>query len=193
VSITWGAVCRAKQGQSISGDVYVVREYAEGQALISIIDGLGGGIEAERAAQLAAQLLEQYPDYPLQDLIRRSHTALHSTRGAVIGILRLEQASNQATYVGVGNIGVQVYSRQPIKPISKNGILGFRLPTLLELRYVYDPGDIFVLYSDGVSSSFAQDNKIDIKQPPQRMAEQILETYGKHIDDATVVAVKTMV
>jgi len=193
VSITWGAVCRAKQGQSISGDVYVVREYAEGQALISIIDGLGGGIEAERAARLAAQLLEQYPDYPLQDLIRRSHTALHSTRGAVIGILRLEQASSHATYVGVGNIGVQVYSRQPIKPISKNGILGFRLPTLLELRYVYDPGDIFVLYSDGVSSSFAQDNKIDIKQPPQRMAEQILETYGKHIDDATVVAVKTVV
>jgi serine phosphatase RsbU (regulator of sigma subunit) len=193
VSITGGAVCRAKQGQSISGDVYVVREYAEGQVLISIIDGLGGGIEAERAARLAAQLLEQYPDYPLQDLIRRSHTALRSTRGAVIGILRLEQASSHATYVGVGNIGVQVYSRQPIKPISKNGILGFRLPTLLELRYVYDPGDIFVLYSDGVSSSFAQDGKIDIKQPPQRMAEQILETYGKHIDDATVVAVKTVV
>ena len=193
MSITWGAVCRAKQGQSISGDVYVVREYAEGQTLISIIDGLGGGIEAERAARLAAQLLEQYPDYPLQDLIRRSHTALHSTRGAVIGILRLEQASNQATYIGVGNIGVQVYSRQPIKPISKNGILGFRMPTLLELRYVYDPGDIFVLYSDGVSSSFAQDSKIDIKQPPQCLAEQILETYGKHIDDATVVAVKTLV
>jgi len=192
VSITWGAVCRAKQGQSISGDVYVVCEYAEGQVLISIIDGLGGGIEAERAARLAAQLLEQYPDYPLQDLIRRSHAALHSTRGAVIGILRLEQASSHATYVGVGNIGVQVYSRQPIKPISKNGILGFRLPTLLELRYVYDPGDIFVLYSDGVSSSFAQDSKIDIKQSPQRMAEQILETYGKHIDDATVVAVKTV-
>jgi phosphoserine phosphatase RsbX len=193
VSITWGAVCRAKQGQSISGDVYVVREYAEGQVLISVIDGLGGGSEAERAARLAAQLLEQYPDYPLQDLIRRSHTALHSTRGAVIGILRLEQATNHATYVGVGNIGIQVYSRQPIKPISKNGILGFRLPSLLELRYVYDPGDIFVLYSDGVSSTFAQDGKIDIKQPPQRMADQILETYGKHTDDATVVAVKTVI
>jgi phosphoserine phosphatase RsbX len=193
VSITWGAVCRAKQGQSISGDVYVVREYAEGQVLISVIDGLGGGIEAERAARLAAQLLEQYPDYPLQDLIRRSHTALHSTRGAVIGILRLEQATCHATYVGVGNIGVQVYSRQPIKPISKNGILGFRLPSLLELRYVYDPGDIFVLYSDGVSSNFAQDSKIDIKQTPQRMADQILENYGKHTDDATVVAVKTVV
>jgi negative regulator of sigma-B (phosphoserine phosphatase) len=191
VSISWGAVCRAKQGQSVSGDVYVIREYAEGFVLASIIDGLGGGTEAERAARLAAQMIEQYPDYQLQDLIRRSHDALHSTRGAVIGLLRLDLTNHHATYVGVGNIGVQVYSRQPIKPISKNGILGFRLPTLLELRYVYDPGDIFVLYSDGISSTFSQDNKIDIKQPPQRMAEQILTAYGKYSDDATVLAIKT--
>ena len=83
------------------------------------------------------------------------------------------------------------HSRRPIKPISKNGILGYRLPTLLELRYSYDPGDIFVLYSDGVSSQFSQDAQIDIKQPPQRIADDILARYGKPIDDATVLVVKT--
>lgn len=191
MTINWGAVCRAKQGQTVSGDVYTVQEYAEGRVLASVIDGLGGGQEAERAARLAAQTLRQYPDIPLQDLIRRSHAALHSTRGAVIGLLRLDLSANQATYVGVGNIGVQVYSRQPIKPISKNGILGFRLPNLLELRYTYDAGDLFVLYSDGVSSHFAQDNKIDLKQPPQGMAEQVLAQYGKFTDDATVLVIKT--
>jgi phosphoserine phosphatase RsbX len=160
--------------------------------LAAVVDGLGGGAEAERAARLAAQMIEQHPEYPLQELIRRSHTALHSTRGAVIGLLRLDLADNNASYVGVGNIGLQVYSRQPIKPISKNGILGFRLPTLLELRYMYDPGDVFVLYSDGVSATFAQDATIDLKQPPQQMAEHILKAYGKHTDDATVVVIKTM-
>jgi serine/threonine protein phosphatase PrpC len=191
VTISWGAVCRAKQGQNISGDVYVVQEYAEGRVLASVIDGLGGGQEAERAARLAAETLREYPDMPLQELTRRAHTALHSTRGAVIGMLRLELALNQATYVGVGNIGIQVYSRQPIKPISKNGILGFRLPNLLEMRYTYDPGDLFVLYSDGVSNHFAQDTKIDLKQPPQRMAEQVLAHYGKLTDDATVLVIRT--
>jgi serine/threonine protein phosphatase PrpC len=191
VTISWGAVCRAKQGQNISGDVYFVEEYLEGVVLASVIDGLGGGLEAERAASLAAETLRRNPAMPLQELIRRSHAALHSTRGAVIGLLRLELVANQATYVGVGNIGVQVYSRQPIKPISKNGILGFRLPNLLELRYSYDPGDLFVLYSDGVSGHFAQDNKIDLKQPPQQMAEQVLASYGKHSDDATVVVMRT--
>jgi phosphoserine phosphatase RsbX len=191
VTIEWGAVCRAKQGQRVSGDVYLVEEYAEGMVLASVIDGLGGGEEAERAARLAAQTLRQNPDAPLQDLIRRSHAALHATRGAVIGLLRLELSTGQATYTGVGNIGAQVYSRRPIKPISKNGILGFRLPSLLELRYTYDPGDLFVLYSDGVSSHFAQDNKLDLKQPPQRLADQVLSGYGKLIDDATVLVIRT--
>lgn len=192
MTITWGAVCRAKQGQSISGDVYLVLEHGEQSVLATVVDGLGGGAEAERAARLAAQVIEQHPDFPLQELIRRSHTALHSTRGAVIGLLRLDLATNNASYVGVGNIGLQVYSRQPIKPISKNGILGFRLPTLLELRYTFDPGDVFVLYSDGVSAHFAQDAKIDLRQPPQSMAEQVLGSYGKLIDDATVVVIKTV-
>jgi serine/threonine protein phosphatase PrpC len=191
VTWAWGAVCRAKQNQLVSGDIYVVQEHGEGLVLAAIVDGLGGGEEAARAARAAVQVINEHTDWPLQDLMHRSHAALHSTRGAVIGLLRLDQPSHKASYVGVGNIGMQVYSRQMIKPISKNGILGFRLPTLLELHYVYDPGDIFVLYSDGVSSRFALDGQIDIRQPPQRIADQILAAYGKHIDDATVVVIKT--
>jgi len=191
VTWAWGAVCRAKQNQLVSGDIYVVQEHGEGLVLAAIVDGLGGGGEAARAARAAVQVINEHTDWPLQDLMHRSHAALHSTRGAVIGLLRLDQQSHKASYVGVGNIGMQVYSRQMIKPISKNGILGFRLPTLLELHYIYDPGDIFVLYSDGVSSRFALDGQIDIRQPPQRIADQILAAYGKHIDDATVVVIKT--
>ena len=86
---------------------------------------------------------------------------------------------------------MQVYSRQPIKPISKNGILGFRLPALLELNYTYDSGDTFVLFSDGVSSRFGQENLVNLRQTPQQISELILDRYGKTIDDATVVTIKT--
>jgi serine/threonine protein phosphatase PrpC len=188
---TWGAVCRPKQHQRVSGDIYLVEEYREGGLLAAVIDGLGGGEEAAHAARGAEEVLRQQPDWPLRELIQRSHTALHATRGAVIGLLRLDATAQKVSYVGVGNIGVHVYTRQTIKPISKNGILGFRLPQLLELSYTYDPGDLFVLYSDGISSRFSLDGKIDIRQPPQRIAEQILELYGKHTDDATVVVIRT--
>jgi serine phosphatase RsbU (regulator of sigma subunit) len=191
VTWTWGAVCRPKQNQPISGDIYLVLEQAGGQLLVVVVDGLGGGEEAAHAARAAEQVIREHVDWPLQDLVQRSHIALHSTRGAVIGLLRLDPHRNKASYVGVGNIGVQVYSRQSIKPISKNGILGFRLPTLLEMHYIYDPGDIFILYSDGISARFALDGQVDIRQPPQCIADKILGTYGKQIDDATIVVIKT--
>ncbi|HWQ13074.1 MAG TPA: SpoIIE family protein phosphatase [Roseiflexaceae bacterium] len=192
MSVEWGAVCRAKRGQETSGDTYLVHEHGGGCTLAAVIDGLGGGEEAARAARIAETLLRERAEHPLQELVRQSHAALHATRGAVAGLLRLEAPGRSVSYVGVGNVGVHVYSRQPIKPISKNGILGYRLPTLLELRYAYEPGDIFVLYSDGVSSQFGQDSQIDLKQPPQQLAEQILARYGKLTDDATVLVLRTL-
>ncbi|MFQ3630342.1 SpoIIE family protein phosphatase [Roseiflexus sp.] len=191
MNITWGACNRAKQGQSISGDAWMVAPLNDNGILAAVIDGLGGGEEAAHAARLAEGVFRERAERPLQEIIRVSHETLHATRGAVVGLLRLNPAQSSASYIGVGNIGIYVYSRKPIKPISKNGILGYRLPTLLELTYTYDPGDLFVLYSDGISSQFAQDLSLDIRQPPQALAEQIVRTYGKHSDDATVVVVQT--
>lgn len=191
MNIIWGACNRAKQGHSISGDAWMVAPLNDNGILAAVIDGLGGGEEAAHAARLAEGVFRERAERPLQEIIRVSHEALHATRGAVVGLLRLNPAQSSASYIGVGNIGIYVYSRKPIKPISKNGILGYRLPTLLELTYTYDPGDLFVLYSDGISSQFAQDLSLDIRQPPQALAEQIVRTYGKHSDDATVVVVQT--
>lgn len=191
MNIAWGAYNRAKRGQSISGDAWLVTPLNGSGILAAVVDGLGGGEEAARAARLAETIFRERAERPLQELIRISHEALHTTRGAVVGLLRLDPIQSNASYIGVGNIGIYVYSRKPIKPISKNGILGYRLPTLLELTYTYDPGDLFVLYSDGVSSQFAQDLHLDIRQSPQALAEQIVQIYGKQSDDATVVVIQT--
>ncbi len=191
MTFEWGAASRPKHGQTVSGDTYAVVHPPDGSVIIAVIDGLGGGEEAARAARLAEQVVREHSNWSLQEQVHAMHTALHGTRGAVVGLLRLDLTAARANYVGVGNIGAHVYSRQPIKPISKNGIIGFRLPALLELRYTYDPGDIFVLYSDGITARFGQDAQLDLKQPPQAFADRILQQYGKTVDDATVVVVKT--
>lgn len=186
----WGAATRPKQGQAISGDAFVVETYGEQQLLVSVIDGLGGGAEAARAAENAVTVLREYPGHPLHDLVKRAHHALHGTRGAVIAMLQIHLARRHAAFTGVGNIGVQVYSNTSIKPISKNGILGYRLPTLLCLDYSYNSGDTFVLFSDGISSRFSLEKEIDLALPPQPLAEAILSRYGKHNDDATVLVLR---
>jgi serine phosphatase RsbU (regulator of sigma subunit) len=190
MTITWGAFCRPKQGQSVSGDVYVVEQYGEGMVLATVIDGLGGGSEAAYAANLAADIFRRIPDQPLPDLMRRAHVALHSSRGAVVGLLRLDTRNHRASYVGVGNIGIYVYTTQQIKPISKNGIVGARLPTLLELHYTYNSGDTFVLYSDGISSRWSVATGTSPLVSPDQFAAGLVENFGKLSDDATVLVVR---
>lgn len=190
-SATWGAVCRPKHGQSVSGDIYFVQPLPANALLLSIVDGLGGGEEAAKAARGAVASICAHPERPLQELIQRAHTAIQGTRGAVIGLLRVDLAAHLLSYVGVGNIGFHAYSVSAIKPISKNGILGYRMPSLLELTYTFDPGDTFVLYSDGISARFSLDRTISPHLPPQALAEAMLEHYGKTIDDATALVLTT--
>jgi negative regulator of sigma-B (phosphoserine phosphatase) len=190
MEFSWGAVNRPKDGQLVSGDTYVVETDAAQYLLVSVIDGLGGGEEARRAAHAAADVLREHPNSDPEELVRRAHRALHQTRGAVLALLQFDLQRRQASFVGVGNVGVNVYAQEPIKPISKNGIIGYRLPQLLRLSYHYNSGDTFVLYSDGVSGRFALDAAFDHRQTPQTLAEQILHTYGKTNDDATVLVVR---
>jgi len=188
MKLRWGSTLRTKAGQSVCGDGLAVIE-VEGGALITVIDGLGGGVEAARPTTLALQVLREHPTRPLKELIERCHTALHGTRGAVIGLLRLEDQQHRATYVGVGNIGIHVVSDRMIKPISKNGILGHRqLPNLLEMSYIYNPNDLFVLYSDGISTRMISDSALNhLPENLDLLAIDLLERYGKTTDDATIL------
>ena len=190
MAFSWGAACRPKGGQTVSGDAYVVIPTNEHSLLVAAIDGLGGGEEAARAAKAAVEVIQANPNRDLNEIIRLSHTALQHTRGAVLALMTLDRRDHRMAFVGVGNIGAQVYSERAIKPISKNGILGYRLPQLLNLTYTYNSGDTFVLYSDGVSSRFSLESRISLALAPQQIADQILLNYGKTTDDATVVVVR---
>jgi phosphoserine phosphatase RsbX len=186
-----GIAARAKYGQKVSGDSYVIKNGGP-TALISVIDGLGGGEAAAEAASKAYTAIDVHSEKPLGQIMQAAHQACMGTRGAVVGLLRLELDAHRASYVGVGNIGIYVVSRHTIKPLSKNGIVGYRLPSLLEQHADYDAGDTFILFSDGISLRFADDAIMQQGLEPQALAESILESFGKTIDDATVVVVKTV-
>ncbi|HMQ33144.1 MAG TPA: SpoIIE family protein phosphatase, partial [Chloroflexaceae bacterium] len=149
-----------------------------------------GGEGAARAAEGAAAVLRASPGGDPALLMQQAHRAIQGTRGAVMALMTFNLQLRSVSYIGVGNIGAHVYSQIPIKPISKNGIVGYRLPHLLKLAYSYNFGDTFVLFSDGVSGRFTLDSAIGPSLPPQSLAERILNDYGKTTDDATVVVVR---
>lgn len=185
-----GVAERPKAGATVSGDSYLVKSNGSTE-LVAVIDGLGGGTAAAEAAKKAYDAIEANADRPLAAIMQAAHQACQGTRGAVVGLLRLDLQKHEATYMGVGNIGIYVVSKHVIKPLSRNGIVGYRMPTPMEHKATYDGGDTFILFSDGISPRFSEAPLMHESLTPQRLADRILESFGKTIDDVMVVVAKT--
>lgn len=187
----YGVVNQRKPGKLVSGDAYVFLDDLD-STLVALIDGLGSGHAAHEAATLAQRCITEHPKTCLPDLLQLCHQTLRGTRGAVIMCMRVDHLHEKVSFVGVGNIGVRVFSDTPIKPISRNGIVGFRMTNVREFSYTYTSGDVFVLHSDGISTRFSVDKRW-IRDPNtnlQEVAEDIAENYGKENDDVTVIVVR---
>ncbi|MGB9724131.1 MAG: SpoIIE family protein phosphatase [Chloroflexia bacterium] len=185
----YGVFSRPKADREVSGDAYLVLE-EKGFSLFALVDGLGSGEEAAHAARKAVECIREHRDLPLLEVLRACHSALHNTRGVVVGLLRVEEEAGRVRYAGVGNIGLWALSQEPFRPISYNGIVGYRLPRVQEFVGAYHPGDTFILYSDGIDDRFRSDEVLLREEgDPQRLAEAIARRYGRD-DDVCVLVVR---
>ena len=186
----YGAVNYSKPGNEVSGDAYWVYSDQD-RTLVSLIDGLGAGQAAHKAAECAKACVAQDTGVTLTEMLERCHQALRGTRGAVMMLMRVSHTQGMVSFAGIGNIGVKVFSDTPIKPISRNGIVGYRMNSVREFNYPYTKGDVFILHSDGISMRFAVDESW-VRDPStdlQQVAQDIADNFGKD-DDMTVVVVR---
>src|SRR5262245_39342500 len=102
--IEWAVAELAQRGERESGDHYVALA-TQDVGLVAVVDGLGHGIEAARAAKAAVRALERAVDRPLVQMIRDCHQQLSTTRGAVISAAVLDFRDETMTWLGVGKIG----------------------------------------------------------------------------------------
>jgi negative regulator of sigma-B (phosphoserine phosphatase) len=182
-------VCRPRVGETISGDRVGVWQ-DEASTLVTVIDGLGSGKPAAEASCLALACVEANQTRPLVEILARCHEATRNSRGVVMALARIEHRPDRLTFTGVGNVGFSASSHETMHAVSKNGLVGHRLPALLEFHFTCEPGDLFVLYSDGISPEFVRNGGVAALDGagPQELAQQIMSRFGKPDDDAAVTA-----
>jgi hypothetical protein len=178
-----GGFSRPFQGLTVCGDSFVTLQ-REGFFVAAVIDGLGHGYDSSVAAVRAGEVIQQYADLPVGEIVLRCHRELKPTRGAAVGVLRVAD-SGEGQFCGVGNIEVQALSGQAPSLFCTAGIVGHNLRTHRVLPFSMKPGDVYCLFSDGVS---ARGNlKSCLPGAPESVARRIVEQFGRAHDDATAL------
>jgi negative regulator of sigma-B (phosphoserine phosphatase) len=190
-SLEWGVAGRPLEGETESGDGYVVIT-DEGGAFIAVIDGLGHGVEAARASRLAAAALRDAPWVSLTEAITHCHQEIHGTRGAAITLASISAKAKSVTWTGVGNVDALLIHAAPGRAhdalLTRGGVVGYRIPPLRVRELPIVGEDTLIFTTDGIDSSF--DRQPSLELSPQDLANEILLNHAKRYDDALVLVAR---
>jgi Stage II sporulation protein E (SpoIIE) len=181
-----GAFSRPYKGLTICGDSFLIEDRG-GVLLAAVIDGLGHGYESSVAAELAVEVIKGCGDeMGVEAILRRCHEELRVTRGAAVGILKVEEGG-EGEFCGIGNIEVQALNGHAPSIFCLAGIVGHNLRASKVQRVTMKPGDIYCLMSDGIS--IRGNLKSCLPGAPEVVARRIVENWGRDHDDATALVV----
>jgi len=191
--IEWGVASLALAGEVESGDRHVVKTFPHG-ALLAVMDGLGHGEQAAAAANRAVKVLQTADTESIVSLLKRCHERLRSTRGVVMSVAAFNAVDETMTWIGVGNVeGVLLRADPTVVPgqkslVSRNGVVGSRLPLLEAAIVPVMRGDTLIFATDGIGSEFTQ--HLALGEGPQQLADKILAQYATRTDDALVLVAR---
>lgn len=189
--LAFGVATRPHPGCAVNGDAFVLRQWGE-SALAGVIDGLGHGPGAHKAAETARHYIEGHYDLPLAKLFQGVGRACRSTRGVVMALARFDWGLKKLSFASVGDIEVRVSPRERRASfLIQRGILGLNAPTVVVTELPWPNDQIMALHSDGLRSHWSWDEFPGItEQPATVMAARLLQALARDRDDATVLVVR---
>ena len=181
-----GGICTPISGEEHVGDGWSFVRSADAFAIM-VADGLGHGIDAERASRLAVEaFVASGLDAPSR-IVQRAHDALRGTRGAAVAVVRVEGV--EARFAGVGNVAGSVIADGVTRHmVSHPGIVGHQMSRVQEFTYPWSDRSLLVMASDGIRTQWRLDAYPGIsRRRPTLIAATLWRDFSRGRDDATVV------
>lgn len=189
MGVSYGLIHQPVVGEQTCGDTYLLLDRGT-FVLVAVVDGLGHGPAAEEAAQKAVAYIEAHATQPPQQLLEGCHRALRGTRGAVLAIARIERENGKLIHSGLGNIETRVVTAEKVyHPVTVHGIVGHQARKFRSEEIPFQPGDLLLMHSDGISDRFELSTKARGRDL-QLLASQIAHEHGRHHDDQLLLIVR---
>jgi negative regulator of sigma-B (phosphoserine phosphatase) len=173
-------------GEIAIGDAVVVDMAEAGErGVFAVIDGLGHGPNAARAADAAVQILRAYkPGTDVLTVMQSIHGNLRGTRGAAATVCIIED--ERITCCGVGNVALRSHGAD-IPFVLSPGILGSNVRRFRTVEARLVNKQRIVLHSDGIASdlSLSRLQHLDAEET----CDSIFRTHRKKNDDGAVLVI----
>lgn len=156
-----------------------------------VIDGLGHGEEAEKAALAGARTFALTPFVNPTMLFDDLHQAMTGTRGGAVAVAQYDGGSGNLRFAGIGNIGATLIALDKSRGLASHpGIVGAQFRKIQTFDYPEATGQLLVMFSDGLQSRWSlSDYPGLINRHPAIIATVLHRDYCRGRDDVTVLAV----
>ena len=181
-------------GERVCGDGYCVKQY-QGGFQIFVGDGLGHGIHAHEAVQLAIRAFKISREMDPVELLRDIHNDVKKTRGLVATIAAADFKSGTWKICGIGNISTRLYHGLENKTYTPyNGIVGHNIPRTINFTTLpYIKHQLIVMHSDGLKTRWSLNDLPSIlKRDPAVIAAVLYKGNVRGNDDTSVFVGKIM-
>jgi len=185
-----GVVCVPYPGETVCGDAWMVAQQ-EARCLGLVVDGLGHGPVAAEAAHAVVQACRQHHTRPPEGLLAIAHRAAQGTRGAAVGLVEIDTATQLLRFAGVGNIAGVVWTATGSRGLaSHNGIVGHTMRRRQAFTSPWSPEAVVVLHSDGLQTRWRLDSYPGLaRRQPSLIAGVLYRDFTRGRDDVTVLVV----
>lgn len=178
-------------GETLCGDGWKIVEDDDSLKVL-VSDGLGHGLFAHEATQMALRSFSNSPHRsPLED-INLLHNGLRSSRGAAVAVAYVDFKERKVDYAGLGNISSAIFSDSNSKRlISYNGITGVQMRKVQPMTYPMEENSVFILFSDGLATHWNLSDYIGLQFKPSHLIAAVLyRDHARNSDDVTIVVMK---
>lgn len=191
-SIEFAVVSEPIRGEEVCGDGWGVHTCGD-QVVFMVADGLGHGILAAEAAREAELVLARAHQASLSEIVNDMHAALKKTRGAALGIAKIDVSKRLMSFAGVGNTSaVLVAPGSSRSLVSHNGTVGQHMQRVQEFTCPWNPDTILVMHSDGLGTRWDLERYPGIwTKSPSLIAAILHRDFVRGRDDVTVLVAKT--
>lgn len=156
-----------------------------------VVDGLGHGPEAERAAQAGCQAFSRLPHGNPGVVFDDMHQAMNGTRGGAVALAQFDARTGHLRFTGIGNIGACLVTPGKSRGMASHpGIVGVQFRRAQTFDFADAGGQLLILYSDGLQSRWnLQDYPGLVHRHPVVIAAVLYRDFCRGRDDVTVVVI----